>query len=107
MNNATATPIQTPNTAIPFGFEMPPLQGDILLVEDESFVLDVTAEILEAAGYHVLKARTAAEAVRVFQQENRMQKFRAKTIRTKSRPLPNRSNRSNLILRSPALKMTP
>jgi len=47
---------------------MPPLHGSILLVEDESFVREVTAEILETAGYHVLKARSAAEAIRQFNE---------------------------------------
>ena len=47
-----------------------PLQGrgTILLVEDESFLLEVTCEILESAGYRVLKARNAAEAVSAFRQ---------------------------------------
>ncbi len=47
---------------------MPPLKGSILLVEDENFVREVTAEILQAAGYQVLKARSAVEAVRQFRQ---------------------------------------
>lgn len=47
---------------------MPPLEGSILLVEDETFVREVTAEILIAAGYKVLKARSAVEAVREFRQ---------------------------------------
>ena len=38
----------------------------ILLVEDERFVREVAAEILQSAGYCVLKARTAREAVRAF-----------------------------------------
>ena len=49
-----------------FGADMPPLPGSILLVEDESFVREITAEILTAAGYKVLKARSAVEAVREF-----------------------------------------
>ena len=52
--------------AAPFGADMPALHGSILLVEDESFVREVTAEILEAVGYRVLKARSAVEAVRQF-----------------------------------------
>ncbi|HEY6181714.1 MAG TPA: response regulator [Terriglobales bacterium] len=60
------------NTAVQaapsFGADMPPLQGSILLVEDETFVREVTAEILIAAGYNVLKARSAVEAVREFKQ---------------------------------------
>lgn len=42
--------------------------GVVLVVEDETFVREVTAEILESAGYHVLKARSAAEALRAFAQ---------------------------------------
>ncbi len=38
----------------------------ILLVEDEHFVREVTAEVLVFAGYQVLKARTAAEAATAF-----------------------------------------
>ncbi len=38
----------------------------ILLVEDEGFVLNVTYEILCSAGYRVLPARNAGEAVRAF-----------------------------------------
>ncbi len=40
----------------------------ILLVEDEAFVRDVTCEVLRSAGYRVLTARTAAEAVCVYDQ---------------------------------------
>jgi two-component system, cell cycle sensor histidine kinase and response regulator CckA len=40
----------------------------ILLVEDESFVRDVTGEVLKAAGHVVWKARNATEAVRVFRR---------------------------------------
>jgi two-component system, cell cycle sensor histidine kinase and response regulator CckA len=43
-------------------------RGSILLVEDETFLLDVTCEILESAGYRVLKARNAAEAICAFRQ---------------------------------------
>ena len=42
--------------------------GTILLVEDESFLREVTCEILESAGYRVLKARTAAEAISAFDE---------------------------------------
>jgi DNA-binding NtrC family response regulator len=38
----------------------------ILLVEDEAFVREMVAEILEGAGYRVLKARNAAEAKNAF-----------------------------------------
>lgn len=47
---------------------MPRLRGSILLVEDENFVREVTAEILMAAGYNVLTARSAVEALREFRQ---------------------------------------
>ena len=42
--------------------------GTILLVEDESFLREVTCEILESAGYRVLKARTAPEAISAFDE---------------------------------------
>jgi len=38
--------------------------GTILLVEDEKFVREVTAEVLRSAGYQVLSARDASEALR-------------------------------------------
>jgi len=41
----------------------------ILLVEDESFVRDVTREILISAGYRVLAARNANEALRIYQED--------------------------------------
>lgn len=42
--------------------------GTILLVEDESFLREVTCEILEAAGYRVLKTRNAMEASSAFKE---------------------------------------
>ncbi len=45
--------------------------GTVLLVEDEDFVREVTAEILEAQGYVVLKARTAKEARTTFRQHDK------------------------------------
>ncbi len=38
----------------------------ILLVEDEAFVREVTGEVLRSAGYRVLAAKNAAEAVRLY-----------------------------------------
>jgi DNA-binding response OmpR family regulator len=43
-------------------------RGTILLVEDERFLREVTCEILESAGYRVLKAGTAAEAIFAFDE---------------------------------------
>jgi len=43
-------------------------QGTILLVEDEAFLREVTCEILESAGYRVLKSRNAAEAISAFNE---------------------------------------
>ncbi len=39
---------------------------NILLVEDERFVREVAAEILQEVGYNVLKARSAGDAIKVF-----------------------------------------
>lgn len=39
----------------------------ILFVEDEAFVRDVTCEVLRSAGYRVLAARNAAEAVGIYE----------------------------------------
>jgi len=50
-------------TSIPAGSST-----NVLVVEDENFVREVTAEILAAAGYQVLKARSAVEAIREFRQ---------------------------------------
>ncbi len=41
---------------------------NILLVEDEKFVRDVTGEILQSAGYRVLKTRNAADAMLTFRR---------------------------------------
>ena len=50
------------------GTDLQRRRGTILLVEDEDFLLEVTSEILESAGYRVLKARNAAEATKLFRQ---------------------------------------
>lgn len=46
-----------------------PPAGDetILFVEDEAFVREVTCEVLRSAGYHVLSAKNALEAMQLFQ----------------------------------------
>jgi CheY-like chemotaxis protein len=46
------------------------LTETILYVEDETFVRKVTCEILRSAGYRVFTARTAAEAVGIYQEED-------------------------------------
>ena len=43
-----------------------PPHSMILVVEDEDFVREVTCEVLLSAGYWVLRARSATEAVRLF-----------------------------------------
>jgi len=48
--------------------ESPRVHGTILLVEDETFLRDVTCEILESANYRVLKTRNAAEAMLAFNE---------------------------------------
>jgi len=50
------------NTVSPRG------RGTILLVEDEQFLRDVTCDILESAGYRVLKTRNAVEALSTFKE---------------------------------------
>lgn len=52
---APAAALSTPKEKLVTG-------GTILLVEDEAFVREITCEILESEGYHVLTARNAAEA---------------------------------------------
>src|SRR5579864_8441143 len=42
--------------------------GTILLVEDETLLREVTCEILESAGYRVLKTCNAAEAISAFSE---------------------------------------
>jgi two-component system, cell cycle sensor histidine kinase and response regulator CckA len=47
-----------------------PRRRTILLVEDEPFVLDATSRILESAGFEVLPATNAQEAITIFQERN-------------------------------------
>jgi two-component system, cell cycle sensor histidine kinase and response regulator CckA len=42
----------------------------ILLVEDEAFVREVTCQVLRAAGYQVLTASNAAEALQLYDQRS-------------------------------------
>lgn len=42
----------------------------ILLIEDESFVREVTREILISAGYRVLGARNALEATQIYERRH-------------------------------------
>jgi PleD family two-component response regulator len=48
--------------------DLPPGRGTILLVENETFLRQVTCEILESAGYRVSQSRNAAEAISAFQE---------------------------------------
>ena len=67
MNTKPSAPELTPEpllTAMNIGAER--ASATILLVEDENFVREVTAEVLLFAGYRVLKARTAVEASAAF-----------------------------------------
>ena len=41
----------------------------ILLVEDERFVREVASEVLRAAGYRVLTAKNATEAMQIYENE--------------------------------------
>lgn len=41
--------------------------GTILFVEDEAFVREVTCEVLRSAGYRVLTAKNAEEAMRTYE----------------------------------------
>jgi two-component system, cell cycle sensor histidine kinase and response regulator CckA len=45
-----------------------PASGTILLVEDEAFLRDATGDVLESAGYWVLKTRNAVEAMSAFRR---------------------------------------
>ena len=42
----------------------------ILFVEDEAVVREVTSQVLQSAGYRVLTAKNAAEAIRVYDQRS-------------------------------------
>jgi DNA-binding response OmpR family regulator len=69
MNHAQPTSeISSDPVSIVADTELPRGRGTILLVEDETFLREVTCEILESAGYRVLKTRSAAEAISAFNE---------------------------------------
>ena len=65
----------TPAPALSPPTQQSPADETILLVEDEAFVREVTCEILESAGYRVLKARNAAEADTRFRSHRKIVKL--------------------------------
>ncbi len=69
MNHAELSPEATPDSvSITTDIDRQSGYGTILLVEDNTSLLKTTCEVLESAGYRVLKTRTAAEAISVFHQ---------------------------------------
>src|SRR5258708_38477770 len=48
-----------------------PRRRTVLLVEDEPFVREATCGILESAGFEVLPAKDAQEAMKVYQERKR------------------------------------
>jgi signal transduction histidine kinase/CheY-like chemotaxis protein len=46
-----------------------PGEGTILLVDDENLVLFINGEFLESLGYHVLRAGSGEEAIRIYQDQ--------------------------------------
>lgn len=60
--------LETPSNSIVPVTVLPRAHGIILVVEDEAFVREATCEILESAGYRVLKAQNATEARITFQR---------------------------------------
>jgi two-component system cell cycle sensor histidine kinase/response regulator CckA len=64
----TSTEVIPQSASIIAGTDPPTGRGTVLLVEDESFLREVTCEILESAGYRVLKTRNAKEAISVFKE---------------------------------------
>ncbi len=75
----------------------------ILVVEDEDFVREVTCEVLRAADYSVVRARTAPEAIKLFSESAERPNLMIADI-----VLPGRSGRllaSDLRAMSPELKI--
>jgi DNA-binding NtrC family response regulator len=66
MNTRTQTGEETSRAGHALYGGLPGTQT-ILLVEDERFVREVTGEVLRSAGYNVLTARNAAEAMREYE----------------------------------------
>ena len=63
-----AEPAQLPTGApLPSGTELPRGQGElVLVVDDEQSIREITADILETFGYHVITAQDGTEAVALF-----------------------------------------
>ena len=71
MNHAQPSAEAIPDSASIIADTDPPRgRGTILLVEDEAFLRDATCDILESAGYRVLKTQNAAEAISAFSEYN-------------------------------------
>ena len=71
MNHAHPSTEKIPESASILADTDPPRgRGTILLVEDEAFLRDATCDILESAGYRVLKTQNAAEAISAFSEYN-------------------------------------
>ena len=69
MSSASWTPDAATGTIAP---HFPPLTTKrpsvVLFVEDEGFLREMASGIMESAGYNVLKARDAAEAMQLFRR---------------------------------------
>ena len=71
MNISANTPSQAQaNCADVVQAGLPALSRTILLVEDETFVREVAFEVLCAAGYEVIAAKSADEATRCYDLQN-------------------------------------
>jgi DNA-binding NtrC family response regulator len=71
VNHAQLSAEANPDSASIIADTDPPRgRGTILLVEDEAFLRDATCDILESAGYRVLKTQNAAEAISAFSEYN-------------------------------------
>jgi hypothetical protein len=69
LSHAQPSPELIPNSVSLVTDAGPPRgHGTILLVEDETFLREVTCEILESTGYRLLKTRNAVEAKDAFRQ---------------------------------------